>query len=789
MTRFSIRLKIILAMVVVSIVTISILGYNAYSIGGDVIKENSFKNLTAIRETKKQAIESYFQQIENQVVTLSNSTMVIDAMREFKYAFHQMGRYLQNNPQQREVYKRSLANYYKNEFFTRLENNVQVNSSYEKYFPQNDEELYFQYHYIANNPNPTGSKDNLISQNDGSLYSRIHQKYHPIIQNFLKRFGYYDIFLVDPATGNIVYSVFKEIDYSTSLIDGPYASTNFGRVFNAACDASNNSFVKLEDFEPYDPSYGAPASFISSPIYDGDELIGVLIFQMPVDRINDVMTNQNNWEAAGLGKTGETYLVGSDFKMRSISRFLDEDPDGYYKALQNSKVDNTTINKIKKIGTSILLQDVKTTATIEGMNNISDTRIIKDYRGEPVLSSFTKLNIQDVDWVLVSEVDEAEAFDGVSTLAGRIFLLGFVILIIAIGIAIGLSNILVKPIKSLLHIMKDISEGDGDLTSRIDVQSEDEIGQLAEAFNVFVEKLDRLLGSVSVKSTILQEAALKLSTVSEQMNGGVKSMNERANSVAGASEEMSFSMKDVSSKVNDTSANFNMVASASEQMSATINEISETTAKTQHVTSTAVKNVEDAMHKVNELGRAANEINDVIIQIIEIAEQTKLLALNATIESARAGEAGKGFAVVANEVKELAKQTAEATENIKTKIGSIQQSTSDTIDRISGITSVIKEVNEMVATIATAVEEQSATTKDITTNINSAAYSVNEITVNVTQSAEASDQISREINDVNHVSGEMNTAASEVNINADSLNKISAELFEILSRFKLSNKN
>ncbi|MCB0281938.1 MAG: methyl-accepting chemotaxis protein [Calditrichaeota bacterium] len=789
MERLSIKLKIILAMILVIVVTISVLGYNAYSVGGEVMKETSFNNLTAIRETKKQAIESYFLQIENQVVTLSNSTMIIDAMKEFKYAFHQMGSYLKNYPQQREAYKKSLVNYYKNEFYTRLENNIHVNSSYEKYLPQTDEVLYFQYHYIANNPNPTGSKDNLIASNDGSLYSQIHKKYHPIIQNFLKRFGYYDIFLVDPATGNIVYSVFKEIDYSTSLIDGPYANTNFGRVFNSACEASGNSFVKLEDFEPYDPSYGAPASFISSPIYDGNVLIGVLIFQMPVDRINDVMTNQHNWEAAGLGETGETYLVGSDFKMRSISRFLVEDPDGYYKALENSNVDKTTIEKIKKIGTSILLQDVKTVATTEGLKNISDTRIIKDYRGEPVLSSFTKLNIRDVDWVLVSEEDEAEAFAGASMLSGRILLFGFVILLVSIAIAVVLSNLLVKPIKSLLNIMRDISEGDGDLTNRIHVESEDEIGQLAEAFNIFVDKLDKLLGSVSIKSTILQEAALKLSSVSVQMNGGVRNMNERANSVASASEEMSVSMKDVSSKVNDTSANFNMVASASEQMSATINEISETTSKTQHVTSTAVKNVEDAMQKVNELGRAANEINDVIVQIIEIAEQTKLLALNATIESARAGEAGKGFAVVANEVKELAKQTADATENIKTKIGSIQHSTSDTIERISGITSVIKEVNEMVATIATAVEEQSATTKDISSNINSAAYSVNEITVNVTQSAEASNQISREINEVNHVSGEMNTAASEVNSNADSLNQISSELFEILSRFKLSNKN
>ena len=183
-----------------------------------------------------------------------------------------------------------------------------------------DDSLYLQSLYIKRNPNPLGEKDKLDYAPDSSEYSQLHKKYHPVVRSYLQKFGYYDIFLCDLQSGDIVYSVFKELDFTTSLKDGPYSTTNFGRAFQLAAEQGQSADdVFLVDYEPYTPSYEDAASFISTPIYDGDRKIGVAIFQMPIEKINGIME-----ERTGLGETGETYAVGKDFLMRNDSRFLDQ---------------------------------------------------------------------------------------------------------------------------------------------------------------------------------------------------------------------------------------------------------------------------------------------------------------------------------------------------------------------------------------------------------------------------------------------------------------------------------
>jgi methyl-accepting chemotaxis protein len=174
-----------------------------------------------------------------------------------------------------------------------------------------------QYSYIKSNPNPLGSKEKLDKSLDVSQYSQEHGKYHPSFRKFLEKFGYYDIFLVQAETGKVVYSVFKELDYATSLIDGPYANTGLGEAFRLAKAATAPDFVAITDFKQYFPSYEAPAAFVASPIFAGSEKIGVLIFQFPLNRLNAIMKTRT-----GMGETGETYLVGGDLLMRFDS-FLD----------------------------------------------------------------------------------------------------------------------------------------------------------------------------------------------------------------------------------------------------------------------------------------------------------------------------------------------------------------------------------------------------------------------------------------------------------------------------------
>jgi len=220
-------------------------------------------------------------------------------------------------------------------------------------------------------------------------------------------------------------------------------------------------------------------------------------------------------------------------------------------------------------------------------------------------------------------------------------------------------------------------------------------------------------------------------------------------------------------------------------MTSVIKEIAQNTEKARTVTGEAVSEAAETSEKVDELGRAANEIGKVTETITEISEQTNLLALNATIEAARAGEAGKGFAVVANEIKDLAKQTAEATGEIRKKIEGIQTSTKGTVIHIKQITKVINNVNEIVATIATAVEEQSVTTREIADNVTQASQGLGEITENVAQSSSVADEIAKDIADVNQTSGEMSNTSSQVNTSAEDLSKEAEQLMGMVGQFQV----
>lgn len=372
---------------------------------------SKFDQLTSIRSTKKRNIEDYFNIIRNQIMTYSEDKMIVDAMKAFKSVFPSIGKDI---PEAELIkMKANVHEYYENEFLPKLNANNEEHHGVEKFWDDDPRTILMQFHYISNNPNETGKK-HVLDAADNSPYGQIHATYHPIIRNFLLTFGYYDIFLIDNETGHLVYSVFKEVDYTTSLLSGPYKNTNFAQVFREARNAQKKEFIKLVDFEPYDPSYTAPASFIATPIFDGDEKIGVLIFQMPIHKINSIMTGDSKWKEDGLGNSGETYLVGEDYKMRSISRFLIEDPVGYFNELQRIGYNETLLKRIRRLNTTILLQDVKTDAVINALRGNSDKQIVLDYRGIRVLSAYSKLEIKDVNWVICSDIDEEEVVESIS---------------------------------------------------------------------------------------------------------------------------------------------------------------------------------------------------------------------------------------------------------------------------------------------------------------------------------------------------------------------------------------
>ncbi len=408
---------------------------------------------------------------------------------------------------------------------------------------------------------------------------------------------------------------------------------------------------------------------------------------------------------------------------------------------------------------------------------------VKERESIKQLDSAGKKAIEPVEAVvkLTNTIIAAQAKSAVTTIT----------IIVALGIAafLGLSFFLIlgitKPLQQVVAGLKDIAEGEGDLTHRLEVKSQDEMGELAKWFNIFIEKMQVVIHDVAQNAGHLQTASLHLLGIAKQMSAGADQTSGKANTVAAAGEEMSGNMSFVATAMAEASGNVSMVASAIEEMTTTITQIADNAEKASKITSAAVSQTENASVQISELGESAKDIGKVIETITDISEQVNLLALNATIEAARAGEAGKGFAVVANEIKELARQTATATSEIKERVEGIQHSTRGTVAEIANITKVVNEVNQIVGVIAVAVDEQSYATKEIASNISQASVGISDVNQSVAQGSVVSSQIAQDIGEVKDAAQAMSGNSTQVDQSAVNLSKLAGELNTMVGRFKV----
>jgi methyl-accepting chemotaxis protein len=376
--------------------------------------------------------------------------------------------------------------------------------------------------------------------------------------------------------------------------------------------------------------------------------------------------------------------------------------------------------------------------------------------------------------------DAADAAGSATTLITTLLAIA---LALSVLLAIFIIRSIIGPVGKAAALAETMAKGD--FTAKLDINQKDEIGLMAMSLNSMVGQLGNMIRDIIGGVNSLTASSNDLAAVSKQLSANAKDTSERAGTVATATEEMSANIQSVAAAMEQSTSNVNMVASSAEEMTATVDEIAQSAEKARAITEGAVRQSQQASGKMAVLGESARKIGRVTETITEISEQTNLLALNATIEAARAGEAGKGFAVVANEIKELARQTAAATVDIKNQISEMQETTATTVEDIERISEVITEINNVINGIATAVEEQSAATGEIAGNIAQASQGIAEVNENVAQSTVVIADITKDIASINQQSFQVGEGSGQVQLSAQSLAELAVQLEQLVKQFKV----
>lgn len=513
--RWGLAAKLFAILLLLGAVAVMITGVLGYIRAREALERAIFAQLTAARETKAHQVEAHFRTVRNELRLLAASKMVVDATRGFREAVDDFD----GRPVLPEV-KESVHGWYDGHYLPMVRKLLGKDVPDTEFMPSSPASYFLQDLYIVRNPHPDGRRDLLDDPGDGSPYSKVHAIYHPLMRTAAATVGFADFMIVDPRSGRLIYTVDKDADFATSLRAGPYRQSKLAAAAARCATAPDPSLTCLEDFSPYLPSNGEPEAFMAAPIIDQGIVTGVLVAELSIDEIDAIVTGGRRWRNEGFGATGEAYLVGPDFLVRSSGRNFFEKPAAYFAELKAGGASDEDIAAIQRYGSPLLHQRADTVAARAAVGGVDGIGQVPDFRGVPTLASWAPVRVAGVKWGIVAKIDSSEAFEPVYRLERDLLIVGAIAFLVVVVTGAWLSRSLLGPLRELTAGVRRFAAGDHD--AHVPVRTRDEIGQLCLAFNGMIDDINQKNVVIETKNRENEELLLNVlpAPIANRLRGG-----------------------------------------------------------------------------------------------------------------------------------------------------------------------------------------------------------------------------------------------------------------------------
>ena len=812
--------------------TSGLLWQGATSLSSDTVNNQVTLQLAALRDQKAQQLKDEVDHHLNALRALGANRATVEAMSKFKASFYSAAKDYPKSaaqePGQRQEMLAYVASQFGPEFAKR--NPSQAPDLTAMMEARDPNVVLLQHEFIVENPNKLGEKEKLLAADASFAYNDIHAQYHSSFERAQKLFGFYDIFLIDTATDQVVYTVFKELDFGSRLTDGIAAKSKLAEAYFRVKNAKSRDDAYLSDFEPYIASYNDQAAFAAVPVFDGDRQIGVLAMQYPIDKITATINSGKSWEKIGLGATGDVYVVGTDKLTRTDLRDVLVSKAKFLSAM-GSRVGPVARTLIDKKNSSVGTINVDSPAVSDALAGRTGVSRFNDFRGVPMIGAYAPLSVQGLNWGIVTAISESEAEAPVTALSRDTLWRSLAVATLALLI-VGVSMVFVlrrftAPIHRLHATVIAVAKGKSGARSKL--TQADEIGELGRAFDKLLdERIAQLEGIhedneqlnasvIALLQTVFQLSNKDLTARAEVTEGVIGTLsssinqfsdetsgtlaevnqiahkvreasefvNRQANRVDQSAQDERRALERMSSSLERATVQLGQLARLSEDSNAVAEKVSSATEDALRAVSATVEGMDELRESISEtekrfkrLGERSQEISSAVDLIGTISERTHMLAMNASMQAATAGEAGRGFAVVAEEVQRLSESSRQATATIAQLVQNIQLDTNETLHTM----------NRLITQVVAQSRQAQAAGKQMTITQTTSAQLV-QLVQRIAMFSEQQAQIARDlqtsVKKLNEDSELTVTAISEQSRSTITLVDFSHRLADAVSQFKL----